>query len=107
MPTFKYQKGLKDYVKEICKSENMDYIAMWGSIFCLEAVGVTDYFNILKLAKLCFTFAVANAKSETGFSYIKRVENSLKGAAWQRTIIFLRKNRNRWKATCRAVEGFL
>ena len=79
MPTFKYQKGLKDYVKEICKSENMGYIAMWGSIFRSEAVGVTNYFNILTLAKLCFTFAVANAKSETGFSYIKRVENSLRG----------------------------
>ena len=38
--------------------------------------GETDYSIILKLAKLFLTFAVANAKSETGFSHIKRVENN-------------------------------
>ena len=45
-----------------------------GSIFCLEAVGVTYYSNILKLVELCLTMVVANAKSETDFSYMKRIE---------------------------------
>ena len=38
--------------------------------------GVTEYCNILKLAELCLTFAVSNAKSETGFSHIKRVQTA-------------------------------
>ena len=69
-------RSLQDYVRENCKIENIHYIAIWRSIFCLEAVGVTDYFNILYLAELCLTFVVANAKSETGLSHTKRVENN-------------------------------
>ena len=62
--------------KENYKTENMDYITVRRSIFQLEAVGVTEYSNILILAELCLTFAVANAKSETGFSHMKRIETS-------------------------------
>ena len=54
------------YVKENYKTENVDYIAIWRNIFRLEAVEW--------LTELCLTFAVANAKSETGFSHMKRVE---------------------------------
>ena len=56
--------------------ENKDYIPIWRSIFCLEGVGVTDYSNILKLTKLCLIFAVANVKSETGFSHMKRIDKN-------------------------------
>ena len=54
----------------------MDYMEIWRNIFRLEAIGVTEYSNILKLAELCLTFAVSNAKSETGFSHIKRVQTA-------------------------------
>ena len=37
---------------------------------------MTDYPNILKLAELCLSFAIANAKSEAGFSDKNRVENN-------------------------------
>ena len=57
----------------------MDYITIWRSIFRLEAVGVNDYSKILNLSKICFTFAIENIKSETGFSYMKRVENNYRG----------------------------
>ena len=60
-------KSLQDYVKENYKTENMDYIAIWKSIFHLEAIGVTDYLNIIKIVKLCDTFAVPNAKLEIDF----------------------------------------
>ena len=53
-------RSFLNYVKENCRTKNMDNIAILRSIFCLEAVGVTDCSNILKLAKLCFTFALAN-----------------------------------------------
>ena len=69
-------KSLQSYVQENCKTENMDDISIWRSIFHLEAVGVTDYSNIVKLAELCLTFVVENAKSETGFSHMKRVESN-------------------------------
>ena len=70
-------RSLLEYVKENYKTENMDYITVWRSIFQLEAIGVTEYYsNILKLAELCLTFAVANAKSETGFSHTMRIETS-------------------------------
>ena len=55
-------------------SNNMDYSTIWRSIFHLEAVGVTDYSIILKLAEFFLSFAVANNKSEKGFSRRKRVE---------------------------------
>ena len=55
-------------------SNNMDYSTIWRSIFRLEAVGVTDYSIILKLAEFFLSFAVANNKSETGVSRSKRVE---------------------------------
>ena len=42
----------------------MNYIAIWRSIFCTEAVGVTDYSNILKLVKL--------TKSENQKNYIEQ-----------------------------------
>ena len=45
----------------------MDYIAIWKSIFHFEALGVTDYFNIIKLVELSYTFVVPNAKSEIDF----------------------------------------
>ena len=64
-------------LEEICGQENkanvMNYIEIWRNIFHLEVIGVREYSNILKLAELCLTFAVSNANSETGFSYIKRV----------------------------------
>ena len=41
-------KSLQDYVKENYKTKNTDYIAIWRTILRLEAVGVTDYSNILK-----------------------------------------------------------
>ena len=56
----------------------MDYINVWRSIFRLEDVRVTDYSNMFKLAELCLTFAVANTKSETGFSHVKKVENNFR-----------------------------
>ena len=69
-------KSLQDYTKENCKTENMDSIVICRSIFRLGAVGVTDYSNILKLAELCLTFGVANAKSKAGFFQLKRVEKN-------------------------------
>ena len=54
----------------------MDNIVICRCIFPLGAVGVTDYYNILKLAELCLTFRVANAKSKAGFSEMKRVEKN-------------------------------
>ena len=54
----------------------MDYIAIWRSIFRSEAVGVTYHSYIINLAKLCLSFAIVNAKSEAGFSHMKRVEGS-------------------------------
>ena len=57
-------------------AKDVNYIAIWRSIFLLEAVGVADYSNILKLAELCLSFAIANAKNEAGFSHMKRLENN-------------------------------
>ena len=83
MPMFKYpsilvedgiQKVYQDYIKENYKTENMDNIVICRSIFRLGAVGVTEYYNILKLAELYLAFRVANAKSKAGFSQMKRVE---------------------------------
>ena len=54
----------------------MDHISIWRSIFHLEADEVSDYSNILKLAELCSTFVEENAKSETAFSHMKRVESN-------------------------------
>ena len=71
-------KRLQDYVKENYKNENVDHIAIWRSISCLEAVWVTDYSNILKLPELWLTFTVANFKSEAGLFHMKRVENNCK-----------------------------
>ena len=85
MPVFKYpsilaedgiQKVYQDYIKENCKTENMDNIVICRSIFRLGAVGVTEYYNILKLAELYLAFRVANAKSKAGFSQMKRVEKN-------------------------------
>ena len=64
-------KSPQDYVKENYKTKNKYYIVIWRSEFHLEAARVTDYSNILKLPELCFSFAVANALSETNF-YQKR-----------------------------------
>lgn len=50
-------KSLRDYIKENYKTENMDYIV------------ITRKLTFLRLPKLCLTFAVANAKSETAFSH--------------------------------------
>ena len=44
-------------------------------LFQLESVGVNDFSNILRLAELCFVFAVANAKPEQGFSHMMRMES--------------------------------
>ena len=66
-------KSLRDFVIKDYKANVMDYMEIWRSVFRLEAIGVSEYSNILKLAELCLTFAVSNAKSETGFSHIKRV----------------------------------
>ena len=68
------QKVYQDYIKENYKTENMDNIVICRSIFRLGAVGVTEYYNILKLAELYLAFRVANAKSKAGFSQMKRVE---------------------------------
>lgn len=51
----------------------MDYIVIWRSIFHLEAAGLADYSNILKAAKLFLILVVANVKTETDFSQMKRV----------------------------------
>ena len=51
----------------------MDYIVIWRSIFHLEAVGLADYSNILKVAKLFLILVVANVKTEIDFSQMKRV----------------------------------
>ena len=51
----------------------MDYIVICRSIFHLEAVGLADYSNILKVAKLFLILVVANVKTETDFSQMKRV----------------------------------
>ena len=40
----------------------MDYIAIWKNIFHFEAVGVTDYYNIIKLVELSYIFVVPKAK---------------------------------------------
>ena len=82
-------KSLQDYVKVPCKTKNMDYIAIWRSMFCLEVVGVTDYSNILKLAEFCPSFAIANAKSEAGFSHVKRVENSYRNQLGEEPLLSL------------------
>ena len=79
-------KSVQDYIKENYKAKNMDYIEIWRNIFRLEAVGVTEYSNILKLVELCLTFAVANAKSETGFSHLKRVKNSYRSNLGENTL---------------------
>ena len=63
-------------MKENYKTENLDNIVICRRIFPLGAVGVTNYYNILKLAELCLTFRVANAKSKAGFSEMKRVEKN-------------------------------
>ena len=55
----------------------------------MDAVGVTDYSNILKLAKLYLTFAVANSESETGFSHMKRIENSTRSQVVKEPLSFL------------------
>ena len=54
----------------------MDNIVICRSTFRLGAVGVNDYYNILKLAELCLTFRVENAKSKAGLSQMKRVEKN-------------------------------
>ena len=85
-------KSLQNYIKGNYKTENMDYIVIWRSMFHLEAVGVIDYSNILKLAELCLTSVVANVKSKTDFSHMKRVENNYRNLA----IILLNENSNGW-----------
>ena len=42
----------------------------------LEVLGVTDYSNILKIAELFLSFAIANAKSEASFSHMNKVKNN-------------------------------
>ena len=54
----------------------MDYVPLWRMIFQLEYLGDASYLNILRLAELCFTFAVANVKPETGSSHMKRIETN-------------------------------
>ena len=105
-------KSLHDYVKENYKTENMDYIAIWRSIFCLEAVEVTDYSNILKLVELCLSFAIANAKSEAGFCHMKRVENNYSSQLGEEALSFLIRMRMDGKLyaqhdSIKAVEAFL
>lgn len=68
--------SIQDYATKIDKTENVAYIAIWRSIFRLEAVGLIDYSIILKLAELFLTFSVANAKYEATFFNMKRLENN-------------------------------
>ena len=67
----------------------MDYNVIWRSIFRLEAVGVIDHSNIIKLAKLCLSFAIANAKSEAGSSHMKRVESSYRSQLGEEPLSYL------------------
>ena len=68
-------KSFQDYVKENYKTKNIDYIAIWRSTFCLEAVGVTDHSQVSQAmsrihhSKCLFKFEIA-------FSCVKRVENN-------------------------------
>lgn len=68
--------SIQDYVTENDKTENVAYIAIWRSIFPSEAVGLSDYSIILKLTELFLTFSVANAKYETAFFNMKKLENN-------------------------------
>ena len=77
IPSLKMEfKNLADYVTRHYKVESMDYVNLWRIIFQLQSLGNTEYSNILKLAELCFSFAVSNAVSESGFSNIKRTETN-------------------------------
>ena len=62
---------------------------MWRNIFRLEAIEVTDHSNIIKLAKLCLSFAIANAKSEAGFSHMKRVESNYRSWPGEEPLSYL------------------
>ena len=44
----KMEYKFQDYVKQNYKTESVDFIAIWRSIFRSETVGVTDYSSILK-----------------------------------------------------------
>ena len=61
-------------------------MSLWRMIFQLDSLGDVSYSNILRLAELRFTFAVANAKPETGFSHMKRMGNPIIDHAYQREI---------------------
>ena len=53
--------------------------------FRQEAARVTHHSNILQLAKFCLTPTSANAKSETIFSFIKRLKNLYKSQVGQQS----------------------
>lgn len=69
--------SIQDYATEIDKTENVAYIAIWRSIFRLEAAGLIDYSIILKLAELFLTFSVANAKYETAIFKYEKIRKQL------------------------------
>ena len=48
-------------------------MTLWKMYFQQEEVGIEDYSNILKLIKLYFIFAVEFAKSDQGFSFMRRI----------------------------------
>ena len=54
--------------------KNVSYVTLWRIIFQQEAFGINEYSNIFRLIELCFVFAVAIAKSEQEFSFIRRIE---------------------------------
>ena len=79
-------KNLVDYVHKHYNVPNIDYVSLWWMIFQLESLGDASYSNILRLAELCFTFAVANAKPETGFSHMKRMETNYRSRLSERNL---------------------
>ena len=67
--------NLIEYSHKHYNVKSVTYVTLWRMLFQLEVVGVADYSNILRLVELCFVFAMANAKSEQGFSHMRRIEN--------------------------------
>ena len=65
--------NLAEYSYKHHNVKNVSYVTIWKTYFQQEEVGIEDYSNILKLIKLYFLFAVEFAKSDQGFSFMRRI----------------------------------
>ena len=62
--------NVAEYSYKHYNMKNVSYVVLWRTYFQQDTVGIEDYSNNLKLVKLCFIFAVENAKLDEGFSFM-------------------------------------